>query len=128
MGHPAFDPNLPSTLQVLLLSTWSIILTNDPTSLAWFPFHPTLNSLAVLCFTYGALDSLTLPSLSSYSYTGILTLQPTSQPKAKAAGLQRHQTAMLIGLPSILLGTSAMVYHKGSHDAPHFTSWHGVRA
>jgi len=104
----AFYAAVTSAL-VLLLSTWTIVLTNDPRSLAWFPFHPILNSLAVLCFTYG-----------------ILTLQPTSQPKTKAAGLQRHQTAMLTGLPSILLGTSAMVYYKGSHGAPHFTTWHGT--
>ncbi|KAH9981506.1 hypothetical protein BGW80DRAFT_1270544 [Lactifluus volemus] len=105
---PAFYAALTSAL-VLLITTWTIILTNDPKSLTWFSFHPTLNSLALLSFTYG-----------------VLTLQPTSQPKTKAAGLQRHQTAMLIGLTSILLGTSAMVYYKGSHGAPHFTTWHGT--
>ncbi|KAF8479208.1 hypothetical protein DFH94DRAFT_748426 [Russula ochroleuca] len=94
---------------VLLLSTWSIILSSNPGGLSWFAFHPTLNSLAVLCFTYG-----------------ILTLQPTSQPITKAAGLQRHQIAMLTGLLSILLGTSAMLTYKASHGAPHFTTWHST--
>lgn len=60
--------------------------------------------------------------------TGILTLQPTSQPKTKADGLRRHQIVMLIGLSSILLGTSAVFVYKGSQGAPHYTTWHGVRA
>lgn len=61
-------------------------------------------------------------------YSAILTLQPTSQPMTKAAGLQRHQIAVLVGLPSILLGTLAMWTYKASHGAPHITTWHAVRA
>lgn|SRR6266404_905180 len=60
--------------------------------------------------------------------TGILTLQRTSLPKTKAAGLKRHQIAMMTGYLSILLGSSAMWYYKESHHAPHITTWHGVRA
>jgi len=48
------------------------------------------------------------------------------QPKIKVVGLQCHQIAMLAGLTSILLGTTAMLTYKGSHGAPHFTSWHGT--
>jgi cytochrome b-561 domain-containing protein 2 len=33
---------------------------------------------------------------------------------------------MLIGLSSILLGTSAMFVYKGSQGAPHYTTWHGT--
>lgn len=97
------------SILVFLITTWVVILTNDPISLGWFPLHPLLQSLALSLFTYG-----------------ILTLQPTSQPRTKAAGLARHQTAMIIcGFPVIVLGTSAMIYNKYTHGAPHFTSWHG---
>jgi cytochrome b-561 domain-containing protein 2 len=58
---------------------------------------------------------------------GILTLQPTSQPKTKAAGLARHQAAIfLVGFPSILLGTSAVAYNKWINNKEHMTTWHGV--
>ncbi|KAI0306766.1 hypothetical protein B0F90DRAFT_1814604 [Multifurca ochricompacta] len=104
----AFNIALVSAL-ILLLSTWTIILSNNPNNLSWFAFHPTLNTLALFCFTFG-----------------ILTLQPTSQPKTKAAGLQRHQFAMGFGFIFILLGTSAIWYNKTSHRAPHYTTWHGT--
>lgn len=58
---------------------------------------------------------------------GILTLQPTSKPKTKAAGLTRHQLAMFVlGYPAVLLAFSAIWYNKyrGGHE--HFTTWHGV--
>ena len=56
-----------------------------------------------------------------------MTLQPTSQPKTKAAGLTRHQLAMAaIGVPAIFLGTLAIIWNKYVHDSPHFKSWHGV--
>ena len=70
--------------------------------------------------------SLIRPGLSICTHTGILTLQPTSQPKTKAAGLRRHQIAMITGFLTISLGASAMWYNKESHFAPHITSWHGV--
>jgi cytochrome b-561 domain containing protein 2 len=58
---------------------------------------------------------------------GILTLQPTSHPKSKAAGLERHQTIIfLFGLPAILLGTTAIAYNKWTHGKAHATTWHGV--
>ncbi|KAI0273815.1 hypothetical protein BC834DRAFT_855710 [Gloeopeniophorella convolvens] len=98
-----------SSALILLLATWTLILANDPSGLSWFAFHPTLNTVAIFCFTLG-----------------ILTLQPTSQPKTKAAGLQRHQLAMLAGFPAIALGTSAMWYNKASHGAAHYTTWHGT--
>lgn len=59
--------------------------------------------------------------------SGILTLQPTSQAKTKAAGLTRHQLAMMaLGVPAISLGTLAIVRRKALHESPHFTTWHGV--
>jgi len=64
----------------------------------------------------------------SHFRPGILTLQPSSQPQTKKDGLARHQVAMLLlGFPAIAVGTSAMIYIKYAHGAPHFTSWHGVR-
>ena len=58
---------------------------------------------------------------------GILTLQPTARAKTKAAGLQRHQRAMLaVGVPCIALGTLAIEIHKFNDGHPHFTTWHGV--
>ncbi|KAG6333980.1 hypothetical protein ID866_5103 [Astraeus odoratus] len=95
---------------VFVVTTWIIVFTNDPASLGWFTFHPILQSSAIACFTYG-----------------ILTLQPTSHPETKAAGLQRHQIAMIgVGIPCILVGTSVMIYNKSLHSAAHFTSWHGT--
>ncbi|KAI0064692.1 hypothetical protein BV25DRAFT_1800427 [Artomyces pyxidatus] len=95
--------------QVLAVVTWISVLSNDPGSLGWFAFHPTLNTFAVVCFTLG-----------------ILTLQPTSQPRTKAVGLQRHQLVMFVGLPTILLGTLAIYVNKNLHDSAHFTTWHGI--
>ncbi|KAL4065360.1 hypothetical protein J3A83DRAFT_4099981, partial [Scleroderma citrinum] len=93
-----------------VLTSWGIVFSNDPVALGWFSFHPIFQSTAIASFTYG-----------------ILTLQPTSLPGSKAAGLQRHQIAMIgIGIPCILLGAGAMIYNKSSHSAPHFTSWHGT--
>ncbi|KAH7910177.1 hypothetical protein BJ138DRAFT_1153519 [Hygrophoropsis aurantiaca] len=97
-------------ISILTICTWGITLNNNPTSLGLFPFHPLLQSLALVCFTYG-----------------ILTLQPTSQPATKAAGLKRHQLAMLgVGLPCIILGTSAIILRKWYRAADHFTTWHGT--
>jgi cytochrome b-561 domain containing protein 2 len=60
-------------------------------------------------------------------YTGIMTLQPTNQPKTKAAGLYRHQLAMLIlALPIFTLGTLAVVMNKYVNAKSHFVTWHGV--
>ncbi|KAH9946249.1 uncharacterized protein BXZ73DRAFT_95751 [Epithele typhae] len=95
---------------VFFVSTWVITLTNNPTSLGLFFFHPLLQSLAISVFTYG-----------------ILTLQPTSQAKTKAAGLTRHQLAMAaFGVPAIALGALAIIWNKNLHESPHFTTWHGT--
>lgn len=95
---------------MFVVSTWAIVLTNNPTSLGLFFFHPILQSLSIAVFIYG-----------------ILTLQPTSQAKTKAAGLTRHQLAMMgLGVPAIFLGTLAIVRRKALHESPHFTSWHGT--
>lgn len=90
--------------------TWFTVLTNNPTSMGWFPAHPLLMSLGIGCFTYG-----------------ILTLQPTAHPKTKAAGLQRHQKAMLVfGFPCIALGILAVEIHKVELGYGHFATWHGI--
>ena len=119
-------------IQVVLWTTWTIVLSSDLKSLSWLAFHPTLNTFAILCWILGTFPhSSTRPSLLITKYnarrTGILTLQPTSQPKTKAAGLTRHQIAMLAGLTSVILGTSAVMAYKSANHVPHFTSWHGVR-
>ncbi|KAF4614461.1 hypothetical protein D9613_002883 [Agrocybe pediades] len=90
--------------------TWTAVLMNGPLSVGWFAFHPPLQTLAMLLFTFG-----------------IITLQPTNQPKTKAAGLVRHQMAVFIaGFPLITLGTMAVSYNKWLRDADHFTTWHGT--
>jgi len=96
-----------SSLLVFLLSTWFLVLSEGMT---WFSFHPLLQSLSIVFFTYG-----------------ILTLQPTSQPTAKEAGLERHQFAILgLGVPCIFLGATAIAYNKSIHEKEHLTTWHGT--
>ncbi len=107
-------------------------LSNNPTSLGLFFFHPILQSLSIAVFTYGTsmlpVRRMHLaPTYADSGGLGILTLQPTSQAKTKAAGLTRHQLAMVaLGGPAILLGTLAIVWRKSLHEHPHFTTWHGV--
>ncbi|PPQ64007.1 hypothetical protein CVT24_009381 [Panaeolus cyanescens] len=105
---PASQVSLVSA-GLLTVVSWAVILFNDPSSAGWFALHPPLQTLAVLLFTYG-----------------IITLQPTSQPKTKVAGLLRHQVAVfLLGFPSIVIGTSAISYNKWLRGADHFVTWHG---
>lgn len=117
--------------QVFLVSTWAITFANHPTSLGLFFFHPILQSLAIAAFTYGR-SLLTFVSAGTScrpfsAHAGILTLQPTSQARTKAAGLTRHQVVILaLGVPAISVGTFAIYYRKSLHDHPHFTTWHGV--
>ena len=90
--------------------TWWTVFANGGLSSGWFALHPTLQTLSLLCFTYG-----------------ILTLQPTNQPKTKAAGLMRHQAAIFfVGVPCIALGTFAVWYNKILNGRPHFATWHGT--
>jgi len=99
-----------SASAVTMTVTWFVMLTNNPTNVGWFLLHPTLESGAMLLITYG-----------------IMTLQPTSQPRTKAAGLSRHQAAILfIGLPALLMGTFAIVMNKFVAGNAHFQSWHSV--
>jgi len=42
------------TFKVFLITTWAVILSNDPKSLGWFALHPPLQSLGLSLFTYGA--------------------------------------------------------------------------
>jgi len=99
---------------IVVISTWVLVLANDPVAKGVFAFHPPLQSLAIGLFCFG-----------------ILTLQPTSlaQPKAKARGFQRHQLIMLfLGFPCILGGTFAIWYAhtRGSSHHHHAKSWHGI--
>lgn len=109
-GDPLAETSALFAAGTLAILTWVIVLSNDPTAQGWFALHPLLQTLAISLFTYG-----------------ILTLQPTSQLKTKAAGLYRHQAAILLfGLPSILLGTLAVSYNKWLRGARHFSTWHGT--
>ncbi|KAH9829196.1 uncharacterized protein C8Q71DRAFT_791587 [Rhodofomes roseus] len=95
---------------VFLMGTWVISFVGNPVKLGWFFWHPILQSLSICLLAYG-----------------IVTLQPTSQPKTKAAGLARHQYAMLCGgYPALLLGTLAIWWNKTSHGSHHATTWHGI--
>ncbi|KAL1669349.1 hypothetical protein GGF50DRAFT_110324 [Schizophyllum commune] len=84
------------------------VLFSGPFSAGWFAWHPPLEAIGVAAMIYGAM-----------------LLQPTSTPQEKAAGLARHQLAILtVGLPSALLGVLAVMYNKYAKDKHHFTSWH----
>ncbi|KAG5650372.1 hypothetical protein H0H81_012459 [Sphagnurus paluster] len=97
------------SVTVLGVVTWLVVLSNNPTNAGWFALHPTLQTLSLVAFTYG-----------------ILTLQPTSQPKTKLTGLARHQVVvLLIGFPGVLLGTCAIAYNKWLSGKEHMTTWHG---
>ena len=66
-------------------------------------------------------------ALSHEQSSGILTLQPTSLPSSKAAGLERHQLAiLLLGLPVLALGTVAVMYKKYPWANGFALTWHGV--
>jgi len=92
---------------VFLATTWFMVF--DSGAKSPFFFHPLLQSLGIAVFVYG-----------------ITTLQPATHPKSKAAGLDRHQRAMISGAVLIMLGSTAVVYSKASRNAPHFTTWHGT--
>jgi len=99
-----------TALGVFLIGTWLVIFTNDPSSLGLFAGHPPLQTLAITCFAIG-----------------IMTLQPTSQPKTKVRGLARHQLIMLgLGFPAILTGTILIWANKTIHESEHFTTWHAT--
>lgn len=93
---------------VLVITTWTAILANNPAKYSWFAFHPPLQTLALCFFTYG-----------------IMTLQPTYQPKTKAAGFVRHQRAIFfLGTPILFLGTLASALYKIEKGYPQFLTWH----
>lgn len=95
---------------LILLLTWAIVFASNPFALGWFFYHPVLQTASLLAFTYG-----------------IVTLQPTAHADTKAAGLSRHQRAMLLlGFPAITFGVFAMWLNKTVHGAAHATTWHGV--
>lgn len=97
------------SVATFLVTAWVSTFASG-TSFKWFGWHPLFQSLSLALFTYG-----------------ILTLQPTSSPKTKAAGLTRHQLAMIIlGFPIIFLGSLAIFYNKVASNRAHFTTWHGT--
>jgi len=98
-----------SALGVFMIGTWIAVFRHG-TSLGLFSGHPPLQTLAIVCFALG-----------------IMTLQPTSQPKSKASGLARHQLIVLgVGFPSILVGTVLIFLNKNVHESAHFTTWHAT--
>lgn len=98
-------------LQVFLLGSWLIVLLNHPSRFGLFAAHPPLQSVAIAAFA-----------------VGIMTLQPTNQPKTKKRGLSRHQIIMLaIGFPAILVGSVTVFLNKVVNERSHFKTWHAVR-
>ncbi|KXN88278.1 hypothetical protein AN958_07737 [Leucoagaricus sp. SymC.cos] len=96
------------------LTTWFVVFANGPTSFRYFAYHLLLQPVALALFSYGTSFRIC-----------ILTLQPTSQPRTKAAGLERHQTSIFtLGFPVVTLGTLAVAYNKYLRDYPHFKTWH----
>ncbi|KAI0094047.1 hypothetical protein BDY19DRAFT_989563 [Irpex rosettiformis] len=97
-----------ASIGTFLIVTWAMTFASG-TSFQWFGWHPLFESLGVALFSYG-----------------ILTLQPTSQARTKAAGLTRHQLAMIVlGFPIIFLAYLSIYATKVTNDRAHFTSWHG---
>lgn len=114
-------------VKVFLLVTWYAELSNDPKQHGWFAIHPLLQSFSIALITYGAYLSEIYPVHAEPFPLGILTLQPTSQPKTKAAGFARHHLAIFfIAFPSVTIGTFAVWYNKHLNGRDHFLSWHGV--
>ncbi|KAK7049212.1 hypothetical protein VNI00_005813 [Paramarasmius palmivorus] len=75
----------------------------------------------------GVEEQLTKSEARDGDQTAQLVALPTSQPRTKAAGLQRHQFAIfLIGVPAITFGTLSVMYNKWLRDADHFKTWHGT--
>ena len=100
---------------------------NDPKSLSFFAFHAPLQGLALSLFTWGKLSLTNSVKHSVILRSGIMTLQPTSQPSSKVAGLFRHQVWILYAaFPSMILGSLSVIYNKNINGRPHFVSWHGV--
>lgn len=91
---------------IWFIGIWKVVLTH-PAGL--FTFHPLLQSFAILAF-----------------YQGILVLQPTKTPAQKRAGLSVHEVFQIAGTVAIAVGTVIMIINKSLHNAPHFTSWHGL--
>lgn len=120
--------------QTIVVVTWAMVLMNSPGQVGLFALHPPLQTLAIFAFTFGTHTSKFPDPIYRDTYypnplhrQGIITLQPTNQPKTKVAGLLRHQVAIFfIGFPCILLGTFAVSYNKWLRNASHFTTWHGV--
>lgn len=93
-------------ISIWFITVWVTVLTHRA---GLFTFHPIFQSLALLFF-----------------YQGILILQPTNTPASKRTGLLFHEAFQLLGSLLIIVGSSAIIYNKISHSAPHFTSWHGL--
>ncbi|KAF9072969.1 hypothetical protein BDP27DRAFT_1381964 [Rhodocollybia butyracea] len=109
-GRKGDDVAKYAALVTLTVTWFTVIKMLFNGQWSWFVLHPTLESLAMFLITYG-----------------IMTLQPTSQPRTKAAGLSRHQGAILfLGLPALLTGTFAIIMNKIDAGKPHFISWHST--
>ncbi|KAJ3574726.1 hypothetical protein NP233_g1581 [Leucocoprinus birnbaumii] len=92
----------------MTVTTWSIVFLQGFSSFRYFTYHLLLQPVAIGCFSYG-----------------ILTLQPTNQPKTKAAGLERHQNVIFtVGFPAMALGSLAVAFNKYLRDYPHFVTSH----
>ncbi|TCD65418.1 hypothetical protein EIP91_002717 [Steccherinum ochraceum] len=108
-GDAAAQVAAIASVGVFVAAVW-IMALSSPSSFGLFTWHPLCQSLSLALFTYG-----------------VLTLQSTSRPKTKTAGLVRHQLAMIaLGIPVAVIGTSIVVYNKSRHNKEHFTTWHGT--
>ncbi|VDC07143.1 unnamed protein product [Peniophora sp. CBMAI 1063] len=94
-----------------LIFTTSLLLIalNNPFALSWFTWHAPSNTLSLLVLVLA-----------------VAQLQPTANPRTKAAGLSRHWLGAAPAILLVVLGTAAMFTNKVIHDASHFTTWHGL--
>jgi hypothetical protein len=76
------------------------VLSNEPRALSWFSFHPTLNSLAILCFTFGSfvhLDKSTRYSRYAYRHSHPSTDVPAKDQGGRAPTTSnRHADRIII--------------------------------
>ncbi|KAI0029581.1 hypothetical protein K488DRAFT_88579 [Vararia minispora EC-137] len=96
-------------VSVIAVASCALVLFNNPMHSPWVSAHIFFNPIALILFVLS-----------------IITLQPTSQPATKAAGLARHQRGMVPALATVFLGTSSIIAHKLLYGKRHFHSWHGT--
>jgi hypothetical protein len=96
-------------------------------------YHPTSQSLgiafAVICESLLPQSDSSPQQLTQESLPAIQSLQSTTSPagsRLKEKAWKQHQVLLVaFAFPLFALGSSAIIYNKYKHHAPHFQSLHG---